>query len=186
MNDVEIIDLYLQRSESAINETSLRYKSYCTAIAMNILHNHEDAAECVADTFLQMWNSIPPEKPVKLSSFIGRITRNISLNKYEAKNAQKRGNNETFVLLSELDSCVASDFNVDERVDFNNLSQEINDFLSTVKKEDRLFFVGRYWYGYCVREIASQFNCGESKVRMSIHRTRKKLKTYLEKRGVVT
>jgi len=184
LTDSEIIDLYLKRSENAINETAKRYGSYCQAIAMNILHNQEDSEEVVNDTFLKLWNSIPPEQPDPFSTYIGRITRNLSIKKYQARTAQKRGGNETVLLLSELDLCLPSNFNIENAVDINTLSREISSFLSTIKREDKVFFVGRYWYNYSISEIASKLNVGESKIKMSLHRTRKKLKTYLEKRGI--
>jgi RNA polymerase sigma-70 factor (ECF subfamily) len=152
---------------------------------MNILHNREDAEEVISDTYMSLWNLIPPKYPDPFSTFIGKITRNLSIKKYQARTAKKRSGNETALLLSELDSCLPSDFNVENEADFNNLSQEINSFLFALKREDRLFFVGRYWYIYSVPEIAVQFNVGESKIKMSLHRTRKKLKTYLEKRGIM-
>jgi len=186
LTDNEIIDLYLQRSENAINETAKRYGLYCQAIAMNILHNQEDSEEVVNDTFLKLWNSIPPEHPDPLKTFIGRIIRNLSIKKYQARTAQKRGGNETILLLSELDLFLPSAFNVEDEIDIKNLSREINSFLSTINKEDKHFFIGRYWFTYSVPEIASQFKVGESKVKVSLHRTRKKLKTYLEKRGITT
>ena len=184
MTDNEIIDLYLKRSENAINETARRYGTYCQAIAMGILHNKQDAEEVVNDTFLSLWNLIPPEHPDPLKTFIGKITRNLSIKKYQTRIAQKRGGNETILLLSELDLCLPSTFNVENEVDIKNLSREINSFLSTLKQEDKYIFVGRYWYIYSVPEIANQFKVGESKIKMSLHRTRKKLKVHLEKRGI--
>jgi RNA polymerase sigma-70 factor (ECF subfamily) len=186
LTDSEIIDLYLQRSENAINETARRYGSYCQAIAMNILHNKEDAAEVVNDTYLSLWNLIPPEHPDPFSTFIGRITRNLSIKKFQARTAQKRGGNNTTLLFSELEFCIPSPRNVEDMVDVNELARAINSFLATVKQNDRFYFVRRYWHTESIPEIANQFNAGESKVAMSLHRTRKKLKIYLEKRGIVT
>ena len=184
MTDIEIIDLYFNRSESAISETEKQYGSYCLAIAMNILHNKEDSAECVNDTFLSLWNSIPPEHPKKFSAYIGRITRNLSIKMYKKQTTQTRGGNETALLLSELDLCIPSVSNVESEVEMSDLVQAINSFLLSIKKEDRIFFVNRFWYADTIPEIARQFNVGESKVGVSLHRTRKKLKTYLEKRGI--
>jgi len=151
---------------------------------MSILHNQEDAEEVVNDTYLSLWNLIPPKYPDPFSTFIGKITRNLSIKKIQERTAKKRGGNETTLILSELDLCLPSAFNVENELDIKYLSKEISGFLSTVKRENRLFFIGRYWYDYSVPEIASQFNIGESKVKMSLHRTRKKLKIYLEKRGI--
>jgi RNA polymerase sigma-70 factor (ECF subfamily) len=152
---------------------------------MNILRNYEDAEECVADAFLKAWNSIPPERPRAFSSFIGRIVRNLSINRYNTRNAQKRGGDNITVLISELESCVASNFNIDEAVDVNELAQTIENFLSALKQEDHIYFVRRYWHSDSIAEIAKKFCVGESKVKMSLLRTRKKLKIYLEKRGVI-
>jgi RNA polymerase sigma-70 factor (ECF subfamily) len=182
VTDSEIISLYLERSENAISATSRQYGSYCSAIAMNILHNKEDADECVNDVYLSLWNSIPPERPVYFSAYIARITRNISIKKYRARKAQKRGGNIT-LLLSELESCIPDIHDVQEKVEINELSRGIESFLSTIRQEDKLYFVLRYWYTESIAEIAQQFGVGESKVKMSLHRTRKKLKTYLERMG---
>ncbi|MCL1866016.1 MAG: sigma-70 family RNA polymerase sigma factor [Oscillospiraceae bacterium] len=187
MSDNEIIGLYLDRAESAITATAKQYGAYCTAIAMNILHNKEDADECVNDAYMKLWNSIPPERPEKFSAYIGKIARNLSIMKYKKLSAQKRGGSGTDILLSELDSCVptaATAANVENKAEMNELVGAINDFLSAIKKEDRLFFVSRYWYADTVPEIAKSLNVGESRVGVSLHRTRKKLRVYLEKRGI--
>jgi len=184
MTDIEIIDLYLQRSESAIDETAKQYNSYCSAIAMSILRNQEDVDEVVNDTYLSVWNSIPPEQPKTFSTFIGRITRNLSLDRHRKKNAQKRGGNETILMLSELESCIPTARSVEDEVDVNILAQAVDSFLSELRQEDRAYFMCRYWYTHSVSQVANQFNVGNSKVKMSLHRTRKKLKIYLEKRGI--
>jgi len=151
---------------------------------MNILHNREDADECVNDTWLAAWNTIPPERPAAFSTFIGRIARNFALNKYKSARTQKRGGNETTLLLSELEACVPSKSSVEDEVDGKLLEEAINSFLSTVKQEDMAFFVSRYWYTESVAQIARTFKVSEGKVNMSLCRTRKKLKTYLGKRGI--
>jgi RNA polymerase sigma-70 factor (ECF subfamily) len=180
----ELIELYERRSESAIGETARQYGTYCLSIAMNILRNREDAEECVQDAYLNAWNSIPPQRPEVFSAFIGRITRNLSLNKYKAFNAKKRGGNEVALALSELESCIPTAQNVEVDVENSDLVQIVKDYLSTIRKEDKIFFILRYWYNDSVAEIAEQFNCGIGKINMSLHRTRKKLKTYLERRGI--
>ena len=180
MTDSEILTLYQTRAESAIEETQSRYGAYCFAIAMNILQNRQDAEECVNDTFLNAWNVIPPQEPRSFSSFLGRITRNLSLDKYKSRKAEKRGGNDTDLLLSELEDCVSSDFNVEDRVEEKDLSREIDAFLKSVKEEDAAYFLCRYWYGDTVPTIAEKFSVGQSKVKMSLLRTRKKLKAYLE------
>jgi RNA polymerase sigma-70 factor (ECF subfamily) len=184
MSDTAIIDLYLARDESAISETEKQYGAYCLGIAVRILHNREDAAEVVNDAYLAAWNAIPPEKPRKFSTFLGRIARNLSLDRAKSANAQKRGGGETVRLLSELEGCVPDSRSVEDAVDNNILEAAINSFLSEIDKEDTAYFVYRYWHGESVGEIARQFAVSEGKVAMNLCRTRKKLKIYLEKRGV--
>jgi RNA polymerase sigma-70 factor (ECF subfamily) len=186
MTDVQILDLYETRSESAIAETANRYGSYCTAIAMNILHNTQDAEEAVNDAYLAAWNAIPPEQPRIFAAFLGRITRNISLDRYKAQKAQKRGGNETDLLLSELEACIPSARSVENEVDENELSKTIDSFLASIGEDDAAYFFCRYWHCESVPQIARKFGAGESKVKMSLHRTRKKLKTYLNERGIET
>jgi RNA polymerase sigma-70 factor (ECF subfamily) len=191
VTDSEIIDLYLRRSEDAISETQKQYGSYCRSIAMNILHNSEDADECVNDTFLKLWNSIPPERPQVFSTFVGRIVRNLSLDRAKLLNAKKRGGGETPLLLSELEGCIPaaavqnkSKSSVEDAVDNNELEAAINDFLSEQKQDTATYFICRYWHGDSVAEIARRAGVSEGKIAMNLHRTRKKLKVCLEKRGI--
>ncbi|MCL1866034.1 MAG: sigma-70 family RNA polymerase sigma factor [Oscillospiraceae bacterium] len=183
MTDSQLIDLYQTRSEDAIGETQKRYGAYCRAIAMNVLHNAEDADECVNDVYLSVWNLIPPQSPTSFSSFIGRITRNISLDKFRKNTSQKRGGGGADLLFSELEACIPARNNVEEGVVVNLLSEAVDSFLSTLSQSDMTYFMSRYWYGCGVCEIAGRFKVGESKVKVSLHRTRKKLRTYLETRG---
>ena len=185
MTDNEILDLYWERSESAIHETARQYGVFCTRISMNILRNNEDAEECVNDTYLKTWNAIPPQRPAVFSSFLGRITRNLSLNRYKARKAQKRSGDETSVLLSELDECVPSGNSVEGEVEVEFIAEAIDSFLGAIKKDDRVFFVRRYWYADSIVQIAGSFAVSESRVKSSLLRTRNKLKDYLEKEGVV-
>jgi RNA polymerase sigma-70 factor (ECF subfamily) len=185
LTDNEIIALYEQRSETAIQETAKQYGTYCTTIAMNILRNREDADECVNDAYHGLWNSIPPERPNPFSTYIGRIVRNMALTKAQKNSAKKRGGNVADVLLSELEDCTPSSYSVEDEVDLNDTIRLVNAFLPTIDKEDKAYFLCRYWYGDTVPQIAGKFNVGQSKVKMSLHRTRKKLKFYLEERGVM-
>ena len=184
MDDTAILDLYWERSESAISETAKHYGSFCSAIAMNILQNKEDAEECVNDTYLKAWNAIPPQRPSVFSSFLGRITRNLSLDRYKARKTQKRSGDETALLLSELDECIRSGSNVEDEAESEAVAKMIDEFLSRIEKNDRLFFVRRYWYADSIAAIAARFAVGESKVKTSLFRTRNKLKNYLESEGV--
>jgi RNA polymerase sigma-70 factor (ECF subfamily) len=151
---------------------------------MNILGNKEDAEECINDAYLAAWNAIPPGQPRRFKSYLGRIVRNLSLNRVEAQGAQKRGGHEMTLLLSELEQCIPSARNVEDEVAGGDLAREIDVFLSALKKESRVYFLCRYWYGYSAGQIAEKLNVGVSKVKVSLHRTRKKLRNYLEERGI--
>ena len=184
MEDNIIINLYWERSESAINETAQKYGGYCTKIAMNILHNQEDAEECVNDTYLKTWNSIPIQRPAILISFLGRITRNLSLDKYKKCHTKKRGGYEIEILLSELEDCVSSGSNVETEYEAGSIAQVINNFLYSIEYENRIVFVRRYWYADSIEAIASRLGVSESKIKSMLFRTRKKLKNYLEKEDI--
>lgn len=161
LTDREIIELYLTRDESAIAATAQHYGSYCTSIAMNILRNREDAEECVNEAFLKVWNSIPPQQPRVFSSFLGRITRNLSLDYYKAQSAQKRGGGQTEQLLSELEKVIPSSADVEAQVDGAELSRAIDGFLCSIKREEAAYFIRRYWYGDTVPEIAQRYIVGQ-------------------------
>lgn len=182
MEDSRIIELYFDRSEQAIEETAKKYGRLCISIAMNILNNLEDARECENDTYVATWNAIPPTRPNVFSAFLGRITRNIALNRYEYNKAQKR-NNEFDLVLSELEECVPSKNSVEDAYIAGSLAGEINDFLGTLKKESRIIFVRRYWYSDSVKDIANRLALSESKVKVVLHRTRNELREYLQERG---
>jgi RNA polymerase sigma-70 factor (ECF subfamily) len=184
MTDAQILDLYESRNESAISETANRYGAYCTAIAMGILHNREDAEECVSDTYLRAWNAIPPERPAILSAFLGRIVKNLSLDRYKARKTTKRAADETALLLSELEGCVPARATVESVVDSRSLSAVIEGFLQTILPNDAAYFTRRYWHNDSVGEIARRFAVSESRVKSSLFRTRNKLKTTLEKEGI--
>jgi len=144
MEDDKIIDLYWERSETAISETSEKYGRYCLYIANNILHNDEDATECVNDTYLGAWNAMPPQRPNRLSTFLGKITRNISLNRFKQYRAEKRGFGQTSLVLSELEDCIPAADNVEKAVDEMDLVESINRFLYALPDAKRKVFVRRY------------------------------------------
>ena len=184
MDDNMIIDLYWARSESAINETALKYGNYCLKIAMNILQNQEDSDECVNDTYLRAWNAIPPQRPTIFPSFLGKITRNLSLNKYRKQRTKKRGGYEVALLLDELEDCIPSGRSVEAEYEAGVIAKTIDSFLYSIDAESRIVFVRRYWYVDSIRSIAARFQMNESKVKSMLFRTRNKLKIYLEKEGM--
>ena len=185
MDDNEIIELYFSRSERAISETDLKYGHYCKTIAQNILNDSQDTEECVNDTYLHTWNTIPPTRPHHLAAFLGKITRNLSLNKVKSKNTKKRGNGQYELVYEELESILFSTQSVEAAYDEKIVIELINQFLSNISQESRIIFVGRYWYMDSIAEIAAKCKVSESKVKMVLLRTRNALKNFLKKEGVV-
>lgn len=184
MEDSQIIELYCQRSEHAITETSNKYSRLLLSISLNILGNYSDAEECENDTYVAVWNTIPPTRPNIFSAFLSKIVRNISINRYEYNRAKKR-NSEYDLILSELEECTASTMSVEESYAAGEISAYIDDFLKTQKQETRVIFVRRYWYADPVKDIAQRMKISESKVKTVLFRTRKELQLYLAERGVV-
>ncbi len=177
LSDNYIIELFWRRDELAVKAIQAKYGHYCTKIAMNILGDARDAEEAVNDTYLQVWNSIPPTRPDSLSAYVGKITRNLSINKYNAHNAQKRRGSEYALSLEELGECIPQKLSTDSD---NALSQCINGFLQSQKQENRMIFVCRYFYFDCIAEIAKRYGKSESKIKSTLFRMRNKLKKYLE------
>jgi RNA polymerase sigma-70 factor (ECF subfamily) len=180
-----ILDLYWARSESAINETAKKYGSYCITIANNILQNNEDAEECVNDTYHKTWETIPPQRPTIFRAFLGKITRNLSLNKYKGQRAKKRDGNDIDLMYSELEDCIPSSNSVEMESETNQVIDAINSCLLSMDSENRLVFVRRYWYADSIQAIAARFQMSESKGKSMLFRTRNKLRTYLENEGVI-
>lgn len=183
MEDRQIIDLYFQRSEGAISATRDKYGHLLCSIALGILKNMQDAEECESDTYLKTWNVIPPTVPNVLSAFLSKIVRNLSLDRYEHITAEKRGGGEIPVLLDELEECIPDPHGTGGSVQAEILADLLNEFLGSLKKDARIFFMRRYWYGDSVEEISRKYNCGESRVKMSLMRSRNTLKAFLEKAG---
>ena len=184
MEDLEIVKLYWDKDEKAILETKNKYENYCFSISYNILHNSEDCKEVLNDTYLATWNAIPPAHPINLSTFIGKITRRLSINKYRLLNAEKRGGNDVTLSFDEIEDCIA-DNNINESLSTELLAETINEFLETLKENERKVFVCRYWYFDSIEDICKRFSYGQSKVKMMLKRTRDKLKEYLISQGVV-
>ena len=184
MKDNEIIELYWNRDEAAIAATADIYGNYCYSIAYNILSNNEDAEECVNDTWLNAWKSIPPQRPNCLSTYLGKITRNLSLNRYKLLTAQKRGKGQVELALSELEGCVPAQGNMEQITDEMVLVNAIEAFLRTQPRTERNIFVGRYWYLYPIGDLSVAYRMSESKVVSMLYRMRTKLKLHLEKEGI--
>ncbi|MDD3692277.1 MAG: sigma-70 family RNA polymerase sigma factor [Oscillospiraceae bacterium] len=184
MEDEKILDLYWMRSESAILQTAKKYGHYCFAIAKNILQNNEDAKECENDTYLKTWESIPPQRPNQFRAFLGKITRNLSLNKYKEQRTKKRGGDRIDLLLSELEDCIPSSSCVEGECEAKHIVETINSFMLSLNCESRKVFVRRYWYGDSIKEVAIYFQMSHSKAKSILFRTRKALRTHLEKEGV--
>lgn len=183
MEDKAIIDLYWNRSEQAVKETEKKYGNYCHSVAMRILSNREDAVEIVNDTMLAAWNSIPPKRPDVLRTYLGRIARNLSLNKLRHIYAQKRGEGETWAALDELSECVSDGTDFLEKIEANELAEIIQNFLAAQPDADRRIFIRRYYYFDSIQEISKRFACGESKVKSTLFRMRKKLERKLTEEG---
>lgn len=179
MSDEEIIDLYWRRQEKAIYETDKKYGKYCNTISFNILQNKEETKECVNDTYLKVWNNIPPQRPNIFKAYIGKIARNLAINLYERKKAKKR-DYTLEVALEELNECVLANDSVEKELDYNELVYALNNFLSKLPQEKRKIFIERYWYLYSIKEISLKNEISESNVKTILLRIRNQLKNYLE------
>lgn len=182
MQDNEIIELYFSRNENAISETDRKYGRYCHFIAFSILRIEEDSMECVNDTYLRTWNSIPPHKPERLQTFIGKITRNLSLGRYQKIHALKRGGSEIPLILDELSECIGDHgSNPYDAIAFRDT---MNRFLDSLDVKSRRLFVRRYWYMNTPSEIAKEYGMTAGNVSVDLHRIRQKLRDMLEKEGI--
>lgn len=184
MDDAKIVQLYRDRNEQAISATASKYGNYCASIAESILGNHEDAEECVNDTYLSAWNSIPPHRPSSLSAFLGKIVRNLSIKRYRYNTADKRGGGQAAVVLDEIAELVSdADDSVAQEIDRRELIRAIDTFLGTQSAEKRGIFVRRYWYFDSISDIAARFEMTENNVSVTLKRVRFKLNNYLLERG---
>ncbi|MCL2187721.1 MAG: sigma-70 family RNA polymerase sigma factor [Defluviitaleaceae bacterium] len=184
LDDDKIIDLYFSRMEIAIAETRKKYGGRLFTVARNILFNKEDAEECVNDTLMKAWQHIPPKRPEMLGAYLSKIVRNLSINALQAKKAAKRGGDEVNLLLGELTECIASPHTPENTHEANEVTNALNMFLAKQEKTARVAFVLRYFHGESINNICTRFNMGESKVKSILFRTRKKLRTHLEKEGI--
>ena len=178
MEDIRIIELYFSRDEQALRETADKYGAYCMAVSMNILRSQPDAEECVNDTYLKVWNAIPPARPRVLSAFLSRITRNLALDRYRTKRRQKR-DGEFTVMLSELGDCIPAP----EETDATELLAHIKEFLRELEDTDRNLFAGRYFHAYEVQRMAEAYGLTPNAASLRLYKTREKLRVYLNERG---
>lgn len=184
MEDKHIIDLFFERSEQAIGELAKKYGKLIHKIANNILRNDDDAEECENDTYLACWESIPPEQPQRLASYVCRIARNKAISKYRAANAEKR-NSSYDISIDELTEFLAARETADSKLQADELGRAINCFLAELKAEDRVMFVRRYWFSDSVRDIADLLNTTDKRVSVQLFRIREKLHSYLRKEGLL-
>lgn len=182
MEDNQIISMLFQRNDYALKEIALKYGKLLFRISENILRCKEDSRECVNDTYLAVWNKIPPENPDPFIAFICKITRNLSLKKLRDRNAQKRSGNTLPIYELEYE---LADCSFEDKIDARELGRKIDRFLDTTDEESRVIFVKRYWFSDSINEIAAAVGMSESNVYTKLSRTRKKLRTYLEKEGLM-
>lgn len=185
MEDTEIIDLYWAREERAIVESQNKYGHYCFSIAVNILDSREDSDECVNDTWLRAWRAMPPARPDRLSLFFAAITRNLSFDRWKRRRAKKRGGGRLEVALDELMECVPAVESTEEAVEAARLERLLDDFLHTLPERECSIFLRRYWYVEPVEAIAERYGMNQNTVKTSLFRSRRKLKAFLEKEGIV-
>lgn len=183
MEDARIIELYWQRDAEAVAETDKKYGPYCLAVAENILRSGQDAEECVNDTWLRAWNAIPPQRPVQLRAYLAKLTRNLSLDRLDQRQAQKRGG-PMGVLLSELSECIPSPDTVEGTLDNRQIAEAISAWLREQPERSRIAFVRRYFYADSLSQIARRVGLSEGGVKSLMHRQRGSLRNYLEQEGI--
>ena len=184
MDDKEIVDLYWKRSEMAVSETDRKYGRYCHAIAYHITGTDQDAEECVNDTWFRAWNLMPDQRPQVLSAFLGRITRNLALNRIKEKNRIKRGGGEAALALDELAECIPGGSTPEEELEAKELETAIGRFVAGLSVPERNVFVLRYWYLAPIADISDRLSCSQGKIKSILFRSRKKLRVYLQKEGL--
>lgn len=181
MDDKTIIELFWNRSEQAISETDKKYGRYILRIARNILENDEDASEVQNDTYLRVWDTVPPQRPDILRAYVGTISRNLSLDRYRAKYSQKRGT--PTVAIDELGECVPDGSDADE-AESARIADALNRFVGELDTRERKIFVLRYWYMFSIEQIAREMSMKKNTVATILFRTRKELKEFLEKEEI--
>ena len=182
MEDKQIIELYFNRSEQAIEETSSKYGKLTRSISYHIVRNEEDTEECVSDTYLALWNTIPPENPDPFVAYILRIARNIAIKKLRYNTADKR-NNSYDVSLGELEEVLTGTSDVQKEIEAKEIETVINSFLKDLKKTDRVIFVKRFWFNMTLDEISEETGYSKNYINVHLHRTKERLKAHLIKEG---
>ena len=182
MDDKQIVALYWERSEDAIAQTEKKYGRYCHYIARNILYSDQDAEDCVNDTYQKAWETMPPKKPELLSAYLGKLTRHIAINCYIHDHADKRSPGMQMIL-DEAEEFIPdpADSDISDEI---HLRDAINSFVASLTQEVRVVFVRRYWYMSSVKDIAKDYGMTESKVKITLMRTRNRFKEYLEREGI--
>ena len=183
MEDTKIIDLYWARSQQAIAESERKYGAYCHTIARRILDREEDAEECVNDTWLHAWNAMPPQRPGILSAFFGKLTRNLSLDRWRAQRAQKRWQGQAEAALEELGDCLSAPGGVEQETEAAALAESLDRFLAALPQEKRVLFVRRYWYLCSIEELAAWSGKRRGTVSAALFRLRQDLREHLEGEG---
>lgn len=185
MDDSKIIELYWLRNQEAIAQTDIKYGRLCRSISMNILSDARDSEECVADTYMAAWNSMPPQRPLKLGAWLAAVVRKLSLMRLRSSYAKKKGGGAIDLVFEELGDTFASDFSVEREYEGKELADHIAAFLPKLSQDDRRIFLCRYWLFAPVEEIARRLGCSKSKVATSLFRSRQRLKKYLKGEGLI-
>lgn len=183
MQDEQIITLYNERDEQAIVETDAKYGKYCMSIAQNILQNMQDSEECVNDTWLHTWNAIPPAHPFDLKTFVGKITRNLSINRFKFRTRAKRGGGEAVLAIDELCEVAAPDSDIESQLQKEEFARILNEFLHGLSERDCNVFIRRYYFVDSVEDIADRYSLRYDNVLKILSRARKKLRQSLEGEG---
>ena len=183
MQDEQIIELYWQRSESAIQQTQCKYGRYLAKIAYNVLPNWQDSEESVNETYLKAWNSMPPHRPGRLSTYLGKITRQVSIDIFRRRTSKKRAASEYALSLSELEECVSGGDTTVEEAELHRLAASIDCWLRTLPRPTRNAFVGRYYFMDSLRDVAGYCGMSEAKAKSVLYRARQSLRNYLEQEG---
>ena len=185
MDDNKIIEMFWSRDTDAITAANKKYGGYCFSVANSILRCQEDSEECVNDALLSAWNAIPPQRPANLQMFLAKITRNLSFDRFKARTAQKRGGGEINLVLDELAECLAGEVDVASEYEYKELGGCICRFVDSLPARDSNVFLRRYFFNDSVAEISARFDLTENHVMVLLSRTRKKLRQYLQKDGLI-